>query len=637
MKNPFIAGNWVRGNDFFGRDELVNEILNGNRDYLWIAGTRRFGKTSLLKQLEFLTSEGEYADRFISLFWDMQGSQNLSGLKESLLESVEDAEERFEDIGVKIEELEEMDVFGILRQLRRKAREHNLKLLLLCDEAEELINIEKNNPEALPKLRRILQRGENIKTVLTATKRLSLLETSTVPETSPFLYGFVPPIYLTRLTDEQSRRLIALGKFDQATEDEIIEKANNHPYLTQLICRRHFETADLHKVIEEISVDDMIGHFFSVDFQYLEPQEREILLHLLQNENLTLGDLQKQFDESPDQIVRLLYELTQLGFVNQDGKRYHISNYFFRKWLEREKEKLFTESSLRRAEPSVAPSAPPRTTSALPEEGGTLGHHEILKKLGAGGMGIVYQGRDTHLNRLVALKVLLPDLMTDPEFKERFLLEARAASTMNHPNIATIYQIGEENGIHFISMEFVEGKLLKVWRKDNRLDLKAQIDVAIQAAAGLEHAHKKGVIHRDVKSDNIMVTAEGTVKIMDFGLAKTLARADLNLTKTGTTLGTLAYMSPEQASGLDTDSRADIFSLGIVLYELFTGHLPFTGDYELSVLYAIMNEEPKLMREHNPDLPVELDDIVKCAIQKDKEKRHQSMADLAADLRKVSG
>ncbi|MFQ5752646.1 MAG: hypothetical protein ACE5HI_11670, partial [bacterium] len=144
IKNPFIAGNWVRGNNFFGRQHLINEILEGNRNYFWVAGTRRFGKTSLLKQIEWLTTEGEYVAKFISLFWDMQGSQDVNGLKEALLESVEDAQERFSDIGVNIEELENRNVFDILRTLRRKAKEANLNLLLLCDEAEELINIEKN-------------------------------------------------------------------------------------------------------------------------------------------------------------------------------------------------------------------------------------------------------------------------------------------------------------------------------------------------------------------------------------------------------------------------------------------------------------------------------------------------------------
>lgn len=635
IKNPFIAGNWVRGNNFFGRQHLINEILEGNRNYFWVAGTRRFGKTSLLKQIEWLTTEGEYVAKFISLFWDMQGSQDVNGLKEALLESVEDAQERFSDIGVNIEELENRNVFDILRTLRRKAKEANLNLLLLCDEAEELINIEKNDPEALPKLRRFFQRGENIYTILTATKRLSKLEESIIPDTSPFLHGFVPPTYLTRLDDGDAKRLIGLGNFDADAVNEIMEKTNNHPYLIQLMCKRLVETNDLQKVIEEVSLDDMIGHFFSVDFQCLQPKENEILLHILQNKVLTLADLKNQFDEPDEQLIKLLYELIQLGFINQENSHYVISNYFFAKWLEREKDKLFTESTLKRVESAIKIDSKPKQVAAIPKIGDKLAQHEILEKLGSGGMGVVFKGRDMQLNRIVALKVLLPELMNDSEFRERFIIEAQAASAMNHPNITTIYQIGEERGIYFISMEYVEGQLLKTWRQDYSTNLYEQLSIANQAGKGLAHAHTKNIIHRDIKSDNIMVTGEGEVKIMDFGLAKSLKRAEGELTKTGTTLGTLSYMSPEHASGLPTDHRTDIFSFGVVLYELFTGELPFSGEFELSVLYSILNEEPRSIREINPGLPEKLEQIVAKALQKDKEIRYQNMDELVADLEKM--
>ncbi len=631
-KNPFIAGNWVRGKNFFGRQNLITEILEGNRNYCWVAGTRRFGKTSLLKQIELLTTKGEYATKFISLFWDLQGSQNINGLKEALLESVEDAEERFDDIGVNIGELESLDVFGILRTLRRKAKEVNLNLMLLCDEAEELINIEKNNPETLPKLRRFFQRGENIYTILTATKRLSKLEESSIPHTSPFLYGFVPPAYLTRLSDEEAKRLIGLGGFDNDIVTEIIEKSNNHPYLIQLICKRLFETGDLKKVIEEVSVDDMIGHFFSVDFQYLQPKENEILLHILQNKELTLVELQSQFDEPAELLIRLFYELMQLGFVKQEKGRYKISNYFFAKWLEREKEKLFSESTLQRAASSIRRDSESSQACRIPTIGDKLGQHEILEKIGSGGMGIVFKGRDIQLNRIVALKVLLPELMSDSEFKQRFIIEARAASSLNHPNIATIFQIGEEGDISFISMEYIDGQNLKAWSQNQALTFLVKFKIAIQAGTGLAQAHKRDIVHRDVKSDNIMVTKEGEAKIMDFGLAKTLKRAEKEITLTGTTLGTLGYMSPEQASGLATDHRTDIFSYGVVLYELFTGELPFSSEFELSVLYAIMNENPKSLRNINPELPEGLEEIVEKALQKDKENRYQKMDELVVDL-----
>ncbi len=633
MKNPFVAGSWVRGKNFFGRDKLIREILDGRRNAVWVAGTRRLGKTSLLKQIELLTSTGERADAYIPLFWDMQGSADLDGLKESLLESVEDAEERFEQIGIDLDALEEQDLFATLRALRRRAREHNRVLLLLCDEAEELINIEQSDPRALPKLRRMMQRGENTMTVLTATRRLSKLESSSVPNTSPFLHGFVPPVYLAPLDETQARKLIGLGGFSKPEADEIIEKSNNHPYLIQLICRRLFEARDLETVVDELCADDMIAHFFSVDFQYLEHKEKEILLYILQNEGLGLSDLQHHFS---DRLVQNLYELAQLGFIRRQNSRYKIANYFFKKWLEREKEKLFTESTLKRAvtferQPPVAKSA-----GSNPAPGDTLGQHEILEELGRGGMGMVFKGRDSQLERLVALKVLSPELAHDAEFRQRFVQEARAASVMNHPNIATLYQIGEEKDVVYISMEYVDGENLRTWRTRNANELNTQLQLAIQVARALAHAHNKKIVHRDVKSDNILVTQENTAKIMDFGLAKTLTNTELHLTRTGTTLGTLSYMSPEQASGLNTDHRTDIFSFGVVLYELFSGRLPFAGDYELSVLYAILNEDPTPLLQVNPNLPEALQAIVTKAMQKDKTRRFETAEQIAGALEAVA-
>lgn len=646
-KNPFIAGNWVRGENFFGREKLIHEILEGSSNYLWIAGTRRLGKTSLLKQLELLTTEGEYADKFIPLFWDLQGSQDVEGLKESLLESIEDAEDRFDDIGVELDELEKQDLFSILRKLRRCAKEKNMNLLLLCDEAEELINIEKSNPEALPKLRRFFQRGDNVYTVLMATKRLRLLEESAIPNTSPFLHGFVPPTYLLQFDDSAARKLVQQGKFDNETTTEILGKSAKHPYLLQLICKRQFETGDLQKILEEIRSDEMISHFFAVDFKYLDPEQQEILLHLLKHKDLTTGELQEQFNEPKEQIIKDLYELLQLGFITEESGCYTIANYFFKMWLEREQEKLFSRSSLNRVESSIEGSKSTHQTFISPEIGDKLGQHELLGKLGTGGMGVVFKARDQKLNRHVAIKILHAHLTDDEEFKQRFIQEAQAASAINHPNITTIYQIGDEQGLLFISMEFVEGQTLRemIERIDHLQDgfpLGKMLNYATQIAEGLHAAHTKGIIHRDIKPENIMVNDKGQVKVMDFGLAKyaighgpTLKLGDKGITKTGTTLGTLSYMSPEQASGLETDHRTDIFSFGVVLYEMFTGVLPFSGEYELSVLYAIINEKPKPILEINPELPEELCKIVEKALEKKKEKRYQNMEALLNDLEKL--
>lgn len=253
-KNPFIAGNWVRGDNFFGREKLLQEILDGDQHYFWIAGTRRLGKTSLLKQLEYITESPPYRDRYISLFWDLQGSANEEGLRESLLESIEDAYDRFEDLGLNIEDLEEKSLIDILRSLKKAARQESLTVLLLCDECEELISVEKQNPELMPRLRRSFQQGGNLKTILCATKRLLALSLECQSETSPFLHGFIPPHYLGNLSREAAKRLLQRGGFPDSDIADILEKTNYHPYLIQLISKRRFENQDLEAVIRLCSM-----------------------------------------------------------------------------------------------------------------------------------------------------------------------------------------------------------------------------------------------------------------------------------------------------------------------------------------------------------------------------------------------
>src|SRR4030066_260142 len=264
--------------------------------------------------------------------------------------------------------------------------------------------------------------------------------------------------------------------------------------------------------------------------------------------------------------------------------------------------------------------------------GKTISHYKILDKLGEGGMGVVYKAQDTKLDRTVALKFLPPHVASNPEEKQRFFQEARSASALNHPNITVIYEIDEADGQVYIAMEYIEGKTLKKLVEKETLPLKKVLDVAIQACDGLAAAHKKGMGHRDIKSDNIMVTSEGQVKITDFGLAK--FRGQARITQLGTTLGTAAYMSPEQASGEEIDQRSDIFSFGVVLYEMLTGRLPFQGEHQAAVIYSILNEEPQPVARFNNKISADLERIVAKALSKDKEERYQHVDDLQADLRR---
>ncbi|MCI0329990.1 MAG: protein kinase [candidate division Zixibacteria bacterium] len=263
--------------------------------------------------------------------------------------------------------------------------------------------------------------------------------------------------------------------------------------------------------------------------------------------------------------------------------------------------------------------------------GQTVSHYKILEKLGEGGMGVVYKAHDSKLDRDVALKFLPPHLAADPVEKERFLREARAASALNHPNITTVFEIDEHFDQIFLAMELVEGKSLKELIKSESLPIKKVLEIGIQVCEGLTDAAEKGIVHRDIKSDNILLTPKNQAKIMDFGLAKFKGAGQL--TKAGSTVGTAAYMSPEQASGEEVDHRSDIFSFGVVLYELLTGKLPFRGEHAGGLAYSILNEEPPPLARFNDKTTLELQRIISKALAKDKAERYQHIDDMAADLR----
>ncbi len=269
--------------------------------------------------------------------------------------------------------------------------------------------------------------------------------------------------------------------------------------------------------------------------------------------------------------------------------------------------------------------------------GKQISHYKILQKLGSGGMGTVYKAEDTKLDRFVALKFLPPHLIQVEETKKRFIHEAKSASALTHPNIATIYEIDEADGQMFIAMEYIEGQSLRQLiphdpplRKEGTGSL---LDYAIQIAEGLAKAHSKGIIHRDIKPANILVTKDGMVKIADFGLAK-LASATM-LTKEGTMLGTVAYMSPEQTHGMSIDHRTDIWSMGVVLYEMVTGEQPFQGDYEQAVIYSILNEEPKPITNLE-QVPKEFGRVIEKTLQKEPANRYENMTELKKDLQAIN-
>jgi hypothetical protein len=334
MRNPFIAGSWVRAENFFGRSDILRQILDGERDSLWVVGARRLGKTSLLKELEYRVQQSPQT-AYVALFWDLQGSADARGLADTLLGSVEDSEAFRRATGIAVDDLEGLEVVDMLTTLVRRTVRSGWRLLLLVDEGEELLAVARHHAGVLPRLRRIFQKGPELRTVLTSTRRLSRIDEGTDYATSPFLLGFIPPVYLTPLTADEARALLARGKFRGEDEAAIMERTANHPFLLQLIASRLFESHDLAATLDQVTADEMVANFFSVDFQTLDEVERSLLEDVAREGKRSRREMAQGAGLSEEALEPLLFGLQKMGYLHGDHGVYRVGNFFFERWLRR--------------------------------------------------------------------------------------------------------------------------------------------------------------------------------------------------------------------------------------------------------------------------------------------------------------
>lgn len=334
MRNPFIAGSWVRGDNFFGRASLLREILEGDRHSLWVVGARRIGKTSLLKELERRVQESSQTP-FASLYWDLQGSADARGLADGLLDSIEDSEAFLRAADVSVGDVEGLSVTDMLNTLIRRTVRSGWRLLLLVDEAEELLTVARADPWVIPRLRRILQKGIDVRAVITSTKRLGRIDESPDLPTSPFLQGFVPALHLAPFSDTESRELLARGRFTEAEAGTMIERTGSHPFLLQYIASRLYESRDLDATLEQGAADEMIANFLSYDFHTLDSEDQRVIEAVARASSLTRAELSQALGRSEEALEPCLVGLRSMGHLKLSGGRYGVGNWFFARWLRR--------------------------------------------------------------------------------------------------------------------------------------------------------------------------------------------------------------------------------------------------------------------------------------------------------------
>lgn len=629
--NPFVVGQWVRGPRFYGRKGLIEEILDGPRNSLWVLGTRRVGKTSLLKQLELLASSDGRG--YLPVFWDFQGADDPGELGLTFSDALLDAEERFDEVDIRISDLEGEDLFSSMAKLRRLLTSRGRTLLLLCDEVEELLNLHRQDPALLRKLRRAMQSQEGIRSVLTSSVRLCELSEQR-GDTSPFLHGFSPPVYIGGLTLEEG---LALVRQDRAAPDsrsgigeedavEICRRCGNHPYLIQLVCKRILETGQFDEACRQVATDRMINYFFSVDFEMLSATEKTVLRLIAEQQRATDASLHAAMKADTADRDDALQRLENLGFIDRDNdRRYLLPSYFMRRWLE----------DLAVTEPPPPPNPASLSDDPTISVRSVDDRYTLHEEIGAGATGSVFKARDVVLDTWVALKLLKPEYTANRSALERVRQEILLSRDLAHPNILRVYHLGSYEGGTYITMQWIKGgTLADRISESGALPLPEVLRIASKLASALAAAHERNVLHRDIKPGNILMDGDGEPFLADFGLARLIG--EQGLTHQGVFVGTPHYASPEQVALGPLDERSDLYALGLVIFEMATGQRPFEADTVPGILAMQRSAPPPDPSSIAPGIPGELAAVILRCLAKNPDDRLPTAGDLKEALRRIA-
>lgn len=642
LHNPYLNRVAIKDpKQFFGRAREVSKIfsrLGASRPQsISVVGERRIGKSSLLHFINNAEIRARFLDRhqsYVFVFIDLQQKRRLT-LTEFFKEffalvAAETGDEKITSFEPAFD-----SVRAMLEQFRRQGR----NLIVLFDEFDAITTNRAFDLEFYSFLRSIANNYDVAYVTSSARDLQELCHTQLIAD-SPF-FNIFTNVFLRAFTRKEAMDLITRPSAEEGVPLEgyarrIMETGGHFPYFLQIACSAYFdhllenERKLNREEVDSTFLDEAKGQFRFI-WDHMGDGQRRVIRNFVED-----GRVEKE-DE------HIYEDLKRAGYFIEDDRGPRVFSSLFSAVISRPR-RVTTE--MRETDRAVLAVHDGKTEKILSlpliEPDGHIGRFNIRRSLGAGGMGEIFEAYDTELHRTVAIKVLAAKYVEDETMKQRFSREARMASQLNHPNIAVIFEIGEAAGNPYIVMEYVSGITLADRLADGLLDLDTVIEVGRQIADALTEAHERGVIHRDIKTSNIMINDRGKVKVLDFGLAKpmsvlTKAASKTRLTESGVLLGTVNYMSPEQATGRGQVTHlSDIFSLGVVLYEITAGRLPFEGDTYFQIIESISKRAPSPIKKHRKNTPDALVAVIERALKKSPAERYQSAVEIVRDLVQVA-